>query len=61
MQVIRDVISVSESTNWSQRSGPSAKYHALRCEINHLDPSSEEYNEIYKFIISNQDRYYYEL
>lgn len=49
-------MSVSESTNWSQRSGPVAKYHALRCEIDNLDPASEEYCEVQKHVLSSQER-----
>uniref|UniRef100_A0A8B8A9B9 Poly [ADP-ribose] polymerase n=1 Tax=Crassostrea virginica TaxID=6565 RepID=A0A8B8A9B9_CRAVI len=35
-QLIRDVVSVSEATNWSTRGNAEAQYKALRCQISHL-------------------------
>ena len=47
---------MSESTNWSQRTGTAAKYHALRCSVVPLDPTTEEYNDIQDHVLSSQDR-----
>ncbi|XP_056015621.1 uncharacterized protein LOC125677683 isoform X3 [Ostrea edulis] len=35
-QLIRDVVSVSEATNWSTRGNVEAQYKALRCQISHI-------------------------
>ena len=48
---------VSESTHWSQRSGPMAKYHALRCDIATLSPSSDEFAAIREHVLDSQHRY----
>ena len=55
-QLIRDMVAISESTNWSLRSGTEAKYRALRCDIEHLEPSSLEYASIRDHILNSQDR-----
>ncbi len=55
-QLVRDIVAVSESTNWSVRSGPEAKYRALRCDIEHLDPTSLEYASVKDHIVNSQDR-----
>lgn len=57
MQLIKDVVSVSEATDWSMRSSVQAKLRALRCEIEHLDPSSHEYSQIRNKILSSHDMY----
>ena len=57
MQLVRDVVSVSESTNWSQRSKVAARYHALRCDITPIDPTHQEYADIRDRVIESQDRY----
>ncbi|XP_069495299.1 protein mono-ADP-ribosyltransferase PARP4 isoform X2 [Ambystoma mexicanum] len=45
-QVIRDIVSVCEA-NMSNPNPPSlAKYHALRCMIQHVNPSSDEYLQV---------------
>uniref|UniRef100_K1PUC2 Poly [ADP-ribose] polymerase 4 n=1 Tax=Magallana gigas TaxID=29159 RepID=K1PUC2_MAGGI len=35
-QLIKDVVSVSEATNWSTRGNAEAQYKALRCQISHV-------------------------
>lgn len=57
IQVIRDLVSVSESTNWSHKSGPVAKYHALRCQMCPIDPVSKEYSDIKDHIMSSLTKY----
>ena len=56
-QLVRDIVAVSESTNWSVRSGPEAKYRALRCDIEHLAPTSLEYASVRDHIVNSQDRW----
>lgn len=54
-QLVRDIVAVSESTNWSVRSGPEGKYRALRCNIEHLDSSSLEYDSVKDHIKNSQN------
>ena len=54
---MRDVVGVSESTNWSQRSKAAARYHALCCDITPLDPTHQEYADIRDHVMGSQDRY----
>lgn len=53
-QLIHDVISVSEGTNWSQRCPSEAKYKALRCHIKHLKADSPAYSHINQHILGSQ-------
>ena len=54
-QLVRDIVAVGESTNWSTRSSTASKYRSLRCEISHLDPSSNEYQEVQDHLLDSQD------
>ncbi|XP_045149944.1 protein mono-ADP-ribosyltransferase PARP4 [Echinops telfairi] len=52
-QLIRDMVSVCE-VNLSKPNPPSlAKYRALRCKIEHVEPNSEEFFTIRKEILQN--------
>ncbi|XP_066562566.1 protein mono-ADP-ribosyltransferase PARP4 [Amia ocellicauda] len=42
-QLIRDIINVSEATLWSSTPSSLAKYRALRCSIEHVDPGTAEF------------------
>uniref|UniRef100_A0ABM0MFB2 Poly [ADP-ribose] polymerase n=1 Tax=Saccoglossus kowalevskii TaxID=10224 RepID=A0ABM0MFB2_SACKO len=54
-QLIRDIVSVSEATDWSTRSDVEAKYKALRCHIEHLENEDDsEYKNIKDLVISSQ-------
>ncbi|XP_070569266.1 protein mono-ADP-ribosyltransferase PARP4-like [Ptychodera flava] len=54
-QLIRDVLSVSEATNWSVLGSSEAKYKALRCRIEHLvDEDDIEYERIKDLVLSSQ-------
>ena len=55
-QLVRDIVAISESTNWSVRSGTEAKYRALRCDIEHLDPTSLEYDNIRDHVVNSQNK-----
>ena len=55
-QLVKDMVSVSEATNWSTRGGAEAKYRALRCDIQLLDPASSEYSEVSDHILNSQDK-----
>ena len=45
-QLIKDMVSVSEATDWSIRSGTQSKYKALRCTIEHVAGSDELYKKL---------------
>ncbi|XP_022100686.1 poly [ADP-ribose] polymerase 4-like isoform X2 [Acanthaster planci] len=55
-QLIKDVVSVSETTNWSQRSSVESKYRALRCHISCLPDNHPHYYDVKNFIISTQGK-----
>nr|KAG5699378.1 hypothetical protein BaRGS_008286 [Batillaria attramentaria] len=52
-QLIRDIVSVSEATSWSTRPGVQAKYRALRCNVAHVEPESQEFKNITEDILSS--------
>ena len=54
MQLIRDVVTVSEATNWSTKSSVQAKYKTLNCEIEALDPEDSEYDDVFHRILSSE-------
>ena len=49
-------MSVSEATNWSTRGSAEAKYRALRCDVQLLDPACSEYSEVSDHLLSSQDK-----
>ena len=57
LQLIKDSIGVSEATNWSSRGSAESKYRSLRCDIQLLDPASQEYAEISNRVYNSQDRF----
>ncbi len=62
VQIVRDVITVSEGTNWRTRCPTEAKLRALRCQIEILHPS--DYGPILKMMDCADDtdlRYTYSL
>lgn len=56
---MKDMVGVSEATNWSTRGSAEAKYRALRCDIQLLDPTSSEYSEVSDHILNSQDKLVY--
>ncbi|KAK3593675.1 hypothetical protein CHS0354_013571 [Potamilus streckersoni] len=50
-QLIRDLIAVSEATDWSAKPSDEAKYRALRCNIEHLESTSPEYKTIKDYLM----------
>jgi poly [ADP-ribose] polymerase len=54
-QLVRDIVAVGESTNWSTRSSTDSKLRSLRCDVQRLDPLSEEYQNISDHVIRSQD------
>ncbi|XP_071800756.1 protein mono-ADP-ribosyltransferase PARP4-like isoform X2 [Asterias amurensis] len=55
-QLIKDIVSVSETTNWSKRSSVESKYRALRCHISCLPVNHPECNDIKNLILSTQGK-----
>ncbi|XP_065907778.1 protein mono-ADP-ribosyltransferase PARP4-like isoform X3 [Dysidea avara] len=55
-QLVRDVVSIGESTNWSTRSNMESKYRSLRCDLTVLDQSSEEFVYIRQLLLDSQDK-----
>ena len=56
VQLIKDMVSVSEATSWSMRPGVQAKYRALRCNISHVETGSVEHKNISEDILTSIDR-----
>ncbi len=54
MQLVKDMISVSEATNWNVRGSVESKYRAMSCQIEHLAPGDPEFQAIYDKIIQSQ-------
>ncbi|GFR66346.1 poly [ADP-ribose] polymerase [Elysia marginata] len=52
-QLVKDIVSVSEMTNYESQAVVEAKYAALRCRITALDGAQRE--EIEKLVLSNID------
>ena len=46
LQLLSDMISVSESTSWSESSSTLSKYRALRCFIQPLTTSADDYKTV---------------
>uniref|UniRef100_A0A8C4RR99 Poly [ADP-ribose] polymerase n=1 Tax=Erpetoichthys calabaricus TaxID=27687 RepID=A0A8C4RR99_ERPCA len=57
-QLIRDIVNVSESTFWSRTPSSLAKYRALRCSIEHIEPETEEYFNLTELLRPHQDIFY---
>ncbi|XP_052241111.1 uncharacterized protein LOC127851394 isoform X2 [Dreissena polymorpha] len=52
-QLVKDMISVSEATDWSTTSSTQSKYRALRCEVACLPATSPEYQHIEDTVIQS--------
>ncbi|XP_065826671.1 protein mono-ADP-ribosyltransferase PARP4-like isoform X4 [Oscarella lobularis] len=55
-QLIDDVVSVGESTDWAVRTSAAAKLRALRCDIQHLNDDDDEYEQVKKLVIDMDKR-----
>ncbi|XP_071788483.1 protein mono-ADP-ribosyltransferase PARP4-like [Asterias amurensis] len=53
-QLIKDIVNVSESTDWSQRSSSQARYHAIQCFISYLPPNHPEFVKIKAFLMETK-------
>jgi poly [ADP-ribose] polymerase len=52
-QLIRDMISVSEATNWNVRPSSQARYRSIGAFIRHCPPESPEYADISRKILTS--------
>ncbi|RDD38355.1 Poly [ADP-ribose] polymerase 4 [Trichoplax sp. H2] len=52
-QLIRDIINVSELTDWKMDSSINAKYKALKCDIQNLEENSHEFKSIKNYTLSS--------
>lgn len=57
-QLIRDMINVSELTDWKISSSINAKLKALKCYIQDLHSTSSEFSTIKNYLLSSCKRYY---
>ena len=56
LQLIRDMINVCE-TNLAKPNPPSlAKYRALRCKIEYVEPNTEEFLRVREDVLQNNHR-----
>ncbi|CAF1099960.1 unnamed protein product [Rotaria sordida] len=54
-QMLRDMLTVNELTNWNVKAPIEAKYRALKCHIETIDNSTPEFNSIAELIQSSTD------
>ncbi|KAL4233481.1 Protein mono-ADP-ribosyltransferase parp4 [Mactra antiquata] len=52
-QLVKDMISVSEATDWSMTSSTQSKYKALRCLVENLPKSCEEFQRVETHLMSS--------
>ena len=53
---MKDMVNVSEATNYSTRSSDEAKYKALGCHLENLAKPSNEYMNIVNRVQSSSER-----
>ncbi|CAF5015384.1 unnamed protein product, partial [Rotaria sp. Silwood1] len=54
-QMLRDMLTVNELTNWNVKAPIEAKYRALKCHIENIDSSTLEFRNITELIQSSTD------
>ncbi|CAF2617524.1 unnamed protein product [Rotaria sp. Silwood2] len=55
-QMLRDMLTVNELTNWNVKASIEAKYRALKCHIETVNSSTSEFKNVVKLIQSSTDR-----
>ncbi|XP_031753145.1 protein mono-ADP-ribosyltransferase PARP4 isoform X8 [Xenopus tropicalis] len=53
-QLIRDMVSVCETNSSKPNPSSLAKYQALRCQIEHVEPNTEEFHQVSQQIVENK-------
>ena len=61
LQLVKDMISVSEATDWNVRGSVQSKYRAMSCQINCIDPDDPEHSVIKNKVIESQIEYVFAL
>ena len=56
VQLIKDMLSVSEVTSWQIVPSLHSKYRALRCNISHVEDGSVEHSDISNYILTSVAR-----
>lgn len=57
IQMLRDMLTVNELTNWNVKASIEAKYRALKCHIETLEEDTQEYSTIEEMIRSSTNPY----
>lgn len=52
-QLLKDMISISEETNWSPRPSVQSKYRSIGAYVNHLSKTSQDFQELRSKITEN--------
>ncbi|CAF1684492.1 unnamed protein product, partial [Adineta ricciae] len=55
-QMLRDMLTVNELTNWNVKASIEAKYRSLKCHIETMSNSTSEFQNIFNFIQSSTNR-----
>lgn len=55
-QLIKDMVSIGETTNWLTRRSVYSKYRSLKCHIECLEQSSDEFKKIQGYVNSSETR-----
>lgn len=58
LQLIYDVLAVSEATDFSPAASTVAKYRALRCHMTKLDLSASKYQVIQNILKDSEQRWF---
>jgi len=45
-QLMKDMVSVSEATDWSRQTSTQSKYRALRCQVTAVQEDSAEFETV---------------
>lgn len=53
-QLIKDMVSIGETTNWLTRRSVYSKYRSLKCHIECLEQSSDEFKKIQGYVNSSE-------
>jgi hypothetical protein len=51
-QMLRDMISIGEETNWNMRTSIQSMYRSMGAFISHLSKESDDYNELNRLVYS---------
>ena len=55
-QLIKDMVSIGETTNWLTRRSVYSKYRSLKCHIESLEHGSDEFGKIQEYVNSSETR-----